>query len=179
MKRRYLLELARRGIAGAYAHAAWHGGQAQNLGVSTVGTPGPLCDRMNLDSKTTKTVYDRIWQSAESKSMSLSARITKESTTQGRGDLGASVHRVTSTTMEKVEHIATIGLVREFPKDKYARIARKSAAQTGSRINDTPAHVRVSFHSLAEHYLKARRGGCCSPNRRTPSPSLSTMFATT
>ena len=36
VKRRYLLELARRGIAGAYR--TWHGKQTESLGLSTIGT---------------------------------------------------------------------------------------------------------------------------------------------
>jgi len=66
-------------------------------------------------------------------------------------------YRVTSADGRRVEHIATIGLVREFPKDKDAW-REVDRLGLGVRINDTPAHGRASFHSLAEHYLKADFG---------------------
>jgi len=66
-------------------------------------------------------------------------------------------YRVTSADGRRVEHIATIGLVREFPKDRDAW-REVDRLGLGVRINDTPAHGRASFHSLAEHYLKADFG---------------------
>jgi integrase len=66
-------------------------------------------------------------------------------------------YRVTSADGRRVEHIATIGLVRKFPKDKDAW-REVDRLGLGVRINDTPAHGRASFHSLAEHYLKADFG---------------------
>jgi len=65
--------------------------------------------------------------------------------------------RVTSADGRRVEHIATIGLVREFPKDKDAW-REVDRLGLGVRINDAPAHGRASFHFLAEHYLKADFG---------------------
>jgi integrase len=66
-------------------------------------------------------------------------------------------YRITSADGRRVEHIATIGLVREFLKDKDAW-REVDRLGLGVRINDTPAHGRASFHSLAEHYLKADFG---------------------
>jgi integrase len=66
-------------------------------------------------------------------------------------------YRVTSADGRRVEHIATIGLVREFPKDKDAW-REVDRLGLGVRINDTPARGRASLHSLAEHYLKADFG---------------------
>jgi hypothetical protein len=48
-----------------------------------------------------------------------------------------------------------IGLVRQFPKDKDAWREADRLGLSG-RINEAPA--RVSFHFLAEHYLKADFG---------------------
>ena len=62
-------------------------------------------------------------------------------------------YRVTSADGRRVEHIATIGLVREFPKDKDAW-REVDRLGLGVRINDTPGAGRASFHFLAEHYLK-------------------------
>jgi hypothetical protein len=66
-------------------------------------------------------------------------------------------YRVTSADGRRVEHIATIGLVREFPKDKDAW-REVDRLGLGVRINHTPAPGRASFHFLAEHYLKADFG---------------------
>src|SRR5271170_5210117 len=66
-------------------------------------------------------------------------------------------YRVTSVDGRRVEHIATVGLVREFPKDKDAW-REVDRLGLGVRINDTPAPGRASFHFLAEHYLKADFG---------------------
>src|SRR5260370_27373899 len=63
-------------------------------------------------------------------------------------------YQVTSADGRRVEHIATIGLVRQFPKDRDAW-REVDRLGLGVRINDTPAVGRVSFHFLAEHYLKA------------------------
>jgi integrase len=66
-------------------------------------------------------------------------------------------YRVTSADGRRVEHIATIGLVRDFPKDRDAW-REVDRLGLGVRINDTPAAGRASFHFLAEHYLKADFG---------------------
>jgi integrase len=66
-------------------------------------------------------------------------------------------YRVTSADGRRVENIATIGLVREFPKDKDAW-REVDRLGLGVRINDAPAPGRASFHFLAEHYLKADFG---------------------
>jgi integrase len=66
-------------------------------------------------------------------------------------------YRVTSADGRRVENIATIGLVREFPKDKDAW-REVDRLGLGVRINDAPTPGRASFHFLAEHYLKADFG---------------------
>jgi integrase len=66
-------------------------------------------------------------------------------------------YRVTSADGRRVEHIATIGLVRKLPKDRGAW-REVDRLGLGVRINDTPARGRASFHFLAEHYLKADFG---------------------
>jgi integrase len=66
-------------------------------------------------------------------------------------------YRVTSANGRRVENIATIGLVREFPKDKDAW-REVDRLGLGVRINDAPSPGRASFHFLAEHYLKADFG---------------------
>jgi integrase len=65
--------------------------------------------------------------------------------------------RVTNAEGKRVEHIATIGLVREFPKDgdAWREVDRLGL---GIRINDAPAPGRVYFKFLAEHYLRADFG---------------------
>src|SRR6202162_5570437 len=65
--------------------------------------------------------------------------------------------RVINAEGKRVENILPIGLVREFPKDKDAW-REVDRLGLGVRINDAPAHGRASFHSLAEHYLKADFG---------------------
>jgi integrase len=66
-------------------------------------------------------------------------------------------YRVTNAEGERVEHNAPIGLVRDFPKDDDAW-REVDRLGLGVRINDTSSSVRVSFGSLAEHYLKADFG---------------------
>jgi integrase len=65
--------------------------------------------------------------------------------------------RVTNAEGRRVENTLAIGLVREFPKetDAWREVDRIGLCV---RINDTPAPGRVSFHFLAEHYLKADFG---------------------
>ena len=65
--------------------------------------------------------------------------------------------RVTSADGRRVEHILPVGLVAEFPKDKDAW-REVDRLGFGVRINDAPSPGRVSFKSLAEHYLKADFG---------------------
>jgi len=66
--------------------------------------------------------------------------------------------RVASADGRRVENTLAIGLVRDFPRD---RDAWREVDRQGLfvRINDAPAlTARVSFASLAEHYLKADFG---------------------
>jgi integrase len=64
-------------------------------------------------------------------------------------------YRVTNSDGRRVENVMPIGLVQQFPKDKDAwREADRLGLSV--RINEAPA--RVSFHFLAEHYLKADFG---------------------
>lgn len=65
--------------------------------------------------------------------------------------------RVTNAEGNRVENILSVGLVREFPKDKDAW-REVDRLGLGVRINDAPAPGRVSFEFLAEHYLKADFG---------------------
>jgi hypothetical protein len=74
-----------------------------------------------------------------------------------KGETWVLRYRVTNAEGKRVEHIATIGLVREFPKgkDAWREVDRLGL---GLRINDSPAPGRVLFNFLAEHYLKADFG---------------------
>lgn len=66
--------------------------------------------------------------------------------------------RVTSAEGKRVEHIQPIGLVQNLPKDRDAW-REVDRLGLGVRINDSPAlAARVSFHFLAEHYLRADFG---------------------
>ena len=65
--------------------------------------------------------------------------------------------RVTNSEGKRVEHIAMIGLVEKFPKDRDAW-REVDRLGLGVRINDAPAPGRVQFNFLAEHYLKADFG---------------------
>jgi len=74
------------------------------------------------------------------------------------GQIWVLRYRVTSAEGKRVEHTATVGLVRKFPKDRDAW-REVDRLGLGVRINDdAPALGRVNFHSLAEHYLKADFG---------------------
>jgi hypothetical protein len=74
-------------------------------------------------------------------------------------------YRVTNAEGKRVEHNAIIGLVRQLPKDRDAR-REVDRLGLGVRINDAPALGRVSFHFLAEHYLKPISGRTlCARNR--------------
>ena len=65
--------------------------------------------------------------------------------------------RVTNAEGKRVEHIAPIGLVRDFPKDDDAW-REVDRLGLGVRINDASTPIRVSFCFLAEYYLKADFG---------------------
>src|SRR5205807_2117261 len=65
--------------------------------------------------------------------------------------------RVTNAEGKRVEHIAPIGSVRDFPKDDDAW-REVDRLGLGVRINDASTPIRVSFCFLAEHYLKADFG---------------------
>jgi integrase len=71
------------------------------------------------------------------------------------GEIWVLRYRVTNSDGRRVENVMPIGLVQQFPKD---RDAWREADRLGLsvRINEAPA--RVSFHFLAEHYLKADFG---------------------
>jgi hypothetical protein len=66
-------------------------------------------------------------------------------------------YRVASAEGRPVEHTTPIGLVQKFPKDEDAwrEIDRLGIM---IRINDNTASSRITFNSLAEHYLKADFG---------------------
>jgi len=65
--------------------------------------------------------------------------------------------RVTNAEGRRVEHMLAVGLVQKFPKDRDAW-REVDRLGLGVRINDSAAPGRASFHSLAEHYLKADFG---------------------
>lgn len=74
------------------------------------------------------------------------------------GEIWLLRYRVTNSEGRRVENAMPIGLVREFPKDNDAW---READRLGLpvRINEAPAFaLHVSFHFLAEHYLKADFG---------------------
>jgi integrase len=74
------------------------------------------------------------------------------------GEIWVLRYRVTNSDGRRVENIMPIGLVQRFPKGKDAwREADRLGLSV--RINDAPAVApSVSFHFLAEHYLKAEFG---------------------
>jgi hypothetical protein len=71
------------------------------------------------------------------------------------GEIWVLRYRVTNSDGRRVENVMPIGLVQQFPKDKDAWREANRLGLSG-RINE--AHARVSFHFLAEHYLKADFG---------------------
>src|SRR5271154_6255751 len=81
-------------------------------------------------------------------------------------------YRVTSAEGKRVEHIATIGLVGEFPKDRDAWRAVDRLAR-GFRISAPPAPGRASFHFLAEPSPKADFGR--DPGRRKSANSIPSL----
>ena len=103
-------------------------------------------------------MYDRIWQSPlKARSYGLSARITKESTPQGRRNLGAA--------LPGHERGRQNGSRTSRPSDlsgNFRRIRTHGARWTGLGLGfestTLPALGRASFHFLAEHYLKADFG---------------------
>ena len=66
-------------------------------------------------------------------------------------------YRVTLADGRRVEHNAPVGLLAVLPKesDAWREVDRFGLSV---RINDSPGPGRLSFHSLAEHYLKADFG---------------------
>ena len=102
-------------------------------------------------------MYDRIWQSPLKRGAMSYQRGSLKKVRRKEGETWVLRYRVTSTDGRRVEHIATIGLVREFPKDRDAW-REVDRLGLGVRINDTPGAGRASFHFLAEHYLKADFG---------------------
>jgi integrase len=65
--------------------------------------------------------------------------------------------RVTNAEGRRVEHTFPVGLVSTFPKERDAW-REVDRVGLGVRINEAPTAGRVSFHFLAEHYLKADFG---------------------
>jgi hypothetical protein len=66
-------------------------------------------------------------------------------------------YRVTLADGRRVEHNAPVGLVAVLPKepDAWREVDRLGLSV---RINDSPGPGRLSFHPLAEHYLKTDFG---------------------
>jgi hypothetical protein len=84
-------------------------------------------------------------------------RGTLKKVSRKNGETWVLRYRVTRSDGKKVENVAPIGLVRDFPKDKDAW---REVDRLGLliRINDAPQPGRTRFDSLAEHYLKADFG---------------------
>ena len=83
-------------------------------------------------------------------------------------------YRVTLADGRRVEHNVPIGLVAVLPKesDAWREVDRLGLSV---RISDSPGPGRLSFHSLAEHYLKADLGRTpCVRNQSVP-PVMSSM----
>jgi integrase len=66
-------------------------------------------------------------------------------------------YRVARSDGKSVEHAANVGLVRDFPK-KADALREVDKLGLLVRINDESADTRISFHALAEHYLKSDMG---------------------
>jgi integrase len=66
-------------------------------------------------------------------------------------------YRVSTADGRRVEHIQTIGLVRDFPTkaDAWREVDKLGVLV---RINNPSTQTRIRFRSLAEHYLKADFG---------------------
>jgi hypothetical protein len=103
-------------------------------------------------------VYDHIWQSPLKRGAVSYQRGSLKKVKRKEGEIWVLRYRVTNSDGRRVENIMPIGLVQRFPKGKDAwREADRLGLSV--RINDTPAVVpSVSFHFLAEHYLKAEFG---------------------
>src|SRR2546427_610261 len=151
VRRRYLLELARRGIVGAYA-----------LGTGTkrkiwVFVSQNLLLRLSTEIlKSTKCQNCAILHlavPAEKRTMAYQRGSLKK-IRRKEGETWVLRFRVTNAEGKRVENTLPIGLVREFPKDRDAW-REVDRIRLGVRINDTPTPGRASFDFLAEHYLKA------------------------
>lgn len=65
--------------------------------------------------------------------------------------------RVTDADGRRVENTLPVGLVRDFPNEKAAwREVDKRGLLV--RVNEPPAHQRIRFNQLAEHFLRADVG---------------------
>src|SRR5262249_38086627 len=73
------------------------------------------------------------------------------------GEIWVLRFRVTNGDGRRVEQNVPIGLVRDFPKHHDAW-RESDRLGLGVRINDLSRSIRVSFGSLAEHYLKVDFG---------------------
>ena len=102
-------------------------------------------------------MYYSIWQSPLKRGVMAYQRGSLKKVHRKKGETWVLRFRVRNAEGRRVEQIASIGLVRDFPKadDAWREVDRLGI---GVRINDASASGRVSFRFLAEHYLKADFG---------------------
>src|ERR1700688_899574 len=154
VKRRYLLELARRASPEHMRSA--QGANAESGCFGSRNSP-PLSYGMRPRFQNHQNgVRSDLAVPAEKRTMAYQRGSLKK-VRRKEGETWVLRYRVTSADGRRVEHIATIGLVRDFPKDRDAW-REVDRLGLGVRINDTPAAGRASFYFLAEHYLKADFG---------------------
>ena len=94
---------------------------------------------------------------AEKRSYVLSARITQESKTQGRRNLGAAVSRYEFRRQKGRERHALSDLSGNFRRIR-THGARRTGLDSPSGSTIAPLPGRIRFDFLAEHYLRADFG---------------------
>ncbi len=110
------------------------------------------------DPKCEKVRYDPIRQSPLNERNMAYQRGSLKQMQRKEGMTWVLRYRVSNAEGRRVENIATVGLVRDFPKEQDAW---KEVDRLGLlvRINsDAPCPGRIRFDALAEHYLKADFG---------------------
>ena len=124
---------------------------------------------MRLDSKTAKTVYDRIWQSPLKRGAMAYQRGSLKKVRRKEGEIWVLRYRVTNADGRRVENIMPIGLVREFPKDKDAwREVDRLGLSSGSTTPPAwPASGLIPLRSIISRPISARMQ--CARSRQTPS----------
>ena len=129
--RRYVLALARSGIAGAYALGGRHRAESPDLQFA-------------------KIRYDPIWQPPRWKEDCMSyQRGSLRTQYRKGGDIWVLRYRATQPDGTRMEKVIPIGPVREFPKERDARREADRLLESINEARDT----RLRFDALAEHYL--------------------------